>query len=103
MRIKWWKNPEVTPVEEYGFGADLSEYEDTTAYEMFENKWHYSDDKPVFFGHYWLSGSIDLQTEYVCCLDYSIGKRERLAAYRYEGENSLQRSKISYVSYGEMS
>jgi hypothetical protein len=103
MRVKWWKNPEVTPVEEYGFGADLSEYEGTTVYKMFENKWHYSDDKPVFFGHYWLGGSIDLQTEYVCCLDYSIGKKDRLAAYRYEGENSLQRSKISYVSYGEMS
>ena len=44
---------------------------------------------------YWLNGPIELQNEYVCCLDYSTGKKDRLAAYNYDGENSLLHSKYS--------
>jgi len=99
MRIKWWKNPEQTPAQDYGFGADLGEYDGVVAHEMFDNGWHYADQKPVFFGHYWLSGSIELQSEYVCCLDYSIGKKDRLVAYRHNGESSLLENNMMHVKY----
>lgn len=103
MRIKWWNDPAKTPVEKYGFGASLSEYAGTIADEMFHNEWHYSDQKPVFFGHYWLKGPVELQNEYVCCLDYSIGKKDKLAAYRYDGEGSLLPSKSLVVHYNDKS
>lgn len=99
MRIKWWKDPEKTPVQDYGFGADLSEYDGVMTNEMFNNEWYYSDEKPVFFGHYWFDGTIELQNEYVCCLDYSIGKNDRLVAYRYDGEQELNVANIVYVKY----
>jgi len=100
MRIKWWKKPESTPVQEYGFGADLTEFDGKMASGLFDGTWHYKDDKPVFFGHYWLSGIPELQNEYVCCLDYSIGKKEKLAAYRYNGEKKLHQKNLIYVSHG---
>lgn len=99
MRIKWWKDPEKTPFLDYGFGADLGEYDGVIANEMFNNEWYYSDEKPVFFGHYWLNGTIELQNEYVCCLDYSIGKKDRLVAYRYDGEQELNVANIVYVKH----
>jgi hypothetical protein len=101
MRIKWWKNPGHTPVQEYGFGADLSAYAGNVAKDLFENDWHYMDEKPVFFGHYWLSGEPTVQNEYGCCLDYSIGKKERLVAYRYNGEQKLDKKSLISVSHGE--
>ena len=99
MRIKWWKEPSSTPVQDYGFGADLNEYSGKTASELFNNVWHYSDDIPVFFGHYWLHDKIELQNKYVCCLDYSIGIKDRLAAYRYGGEKKLDEENFIHVPY----
>ena len=55
--------------------------------------------KPVFFGHYWLRGKPVLQRSNVCCLDYSIGKKDKLVAYRFEGENELEEEKLVWVNY----
>ena len=46
-------------------------------------------EKPVFFGHYWLTGEPAIQTPNVCCLDYSIAKGGKLVAYRFNGEDVL--------------
>lgn len=48
-----------------------------------------ADAPPVFFGHYWLRGTPQLQTDNVCCLDYSIAKGGSLVAYRWSGEARL--------------
>jgi len=56
---------------------------------------HYAArDKPVFFGHYWLQGVPELQTDNVCCLDYSVAKDGKLVAYRWDGEQVLKREKM---------
>ncbi len=99
MRIKWWNNPVGTPIEDYGFGADLSEYKGKMASDFVDENWHYADSKPVFFGHYWLKGTPTLQTNKVCCLDYSIGKKEKLVAYRFNGEESLNEKNFVYIDY----
>ncbi|WP_434661519.1 metallophosphoesterase [Paraburkholderia sp. A3BS-1L] len=49
----------------------------------------YTADKPVFFGHYWLTGTPKLQSSTVACVDYSAGKGGPLVAYRWEGETEL--------------
>jgi hypothetical protein len=55
------------------------------------------DDTPVFFGHYWLTGSIVLQSPTCACLDYSAGKGGPLVAYRFDGERQLSRGKFVWV------
>lgn len=49
----------------------------------------YVADKPVFFGHYWMSGDPHLQAPNVACTDWSAVAGGVLAAYRYSGESEL--------------
>jgi hypothetical protein len=46
-------------------------------------------DKPIFFGHYWMTGTPRLQADHMACLDYSAGKGGPLVAYRWDGESKL--------------
>lgn len=46
-------------------------------------------DKPIFFGHYWMTGTPRLQADHMACLDYSAGKGGPLVAYRWDGEAKL--------------
>ena len=52
---------------------------------------------PVFFGHYWLSGTPELLSDKVACVDYSVAKDGRLVAYRWDGEPTLDESKLHWV------
>ncbi len=47
-------------------------------------KFVYQDTKPVFFGHYWLTGTPIIEAPYALCLDYSAGKEGPLVAYRFD-------------------
>lgn len=50
----------------------------------------YDDAKPLFFGHYWLTGEPALLSDYICCVDYSAAMEEHpLVAYRFDGEPKL--------------
>ncbi|WP_137702375.1 metallophosphoesterase [Marimonas lutisalis] len=42
-----------------------------------------STAKPVFFGHYWLNGSLEMQASNALCLDYSAGRDGPLVSYRF--------------------
>ncbi|MDF1822255.1 MAG: metallophosphoesterase [Alcanivoracaceae bacterium] len=48
----------------------------------------YDDDKPVFVGHYWLTGEPEPLADNVACLDYSVVNRThgKLVAYRWDGQ-----------------
>jgi len=48
--------------------------------------------KPVFFGHYWMTGQPRIQASNVACLDYSVAKGGDLAAYQWGGEPVLDSS-----------
>jgi hypothetical protein len=56
----------------------------------------YSNEHPVFFGHYWMTGTPARQTAKVACVDYSAANDGPLVAYRFEGERELSAS--SFVS-----
>lgn len=47
------------------------------------------DGAPVFIGHYWMSGTPQLQSPKVACVDYSAAKDGPLVAYRWDGEQVL--------------
>jgi hypothetical protein len=49
----------------------------------------YDSAKPVFFGHYWMTGVPKPLASRVACVDYSAGKGDPLVAYRWDGEAEL--------------
>ena len=53
--------------------------------------------KPVFVGHYWLTGTPERLSNKVACVDYSVAKGGKLVAYRWDGELELDNSKLEWV------
>jgi hypothetical protein len=52
---------------------------------------------PVFFGHYWFTGTPQALTHNAACLDYSVARGGHLACYRWDGEQTLRESKFVFV------
>jgi hypothetical protein len=60
----------------------------------------YSDDKPVFVGHYWLRGTPEPMSDRVACLDYTVTEpapEGKLTAYRYEVGARMDREAFIWV------
>lgn len=98
IRIKWWENPaEMTyksiSVETIESLPDLP----IDMNEQISNEYYKSDDKIVFFGHYWRKGEPVFYRNNICCLDYSVAKGGLLVAYRFNGENKLDSNNLVYV------
>lgn len=53
--------------------------------------------KPLFIGHYWLTGKPKPITSNIACLDYSAVRFGRLVAYRMDGEMTLTKEKFKWV------
>jgi len=98
IRIKWWENPadmtyksiSVEPIE------NLPE-QPIEVSALTSTDYYPSNDKKVFFGHYWLKGEPSLYKENICCLDYIVAKGGKLVAYRLNGANKLEKSCLIYV------
>ena len=54
--------------------------------------------KPVFFGHYWLTGTPTVQSPRAACLDYSVARGGSLVAYRWDGEPELTSANLTWVN-----
>ncbi|NYT79697.1 metallophosphoesterase [Alcaligenaceae bacterium] len=65
----------------------------------------YDGKKPLFLGHYWLTGHPALLSKHIACLDYSIAAehtnategRGKLCAYRWQGERELSAQQFIWV------
>jgi len=57
------------------------------------------DAPPVFFGHYWMPAeqAPSLLAPNVACLDWSVARGGRLVAYRWDGERTLEPSRLAWV------
>jgi hypothetical protein len=97
VRIRWWDEEAVT----FRQAAHLPDH-DRQGLPDDEIPAHarikVSGDKPVFFGHYWMSGEPKWQSARAACVDYSAGKGGRLTAYRWDGRGPL--SAGQFVSVG---
>jgi hypothetical protein len=92
-RIKWWadKNDDTSErlfIRTKDLGKDtkaaingLSITDDFNAH---------AQDKPVFVGHYWMSGAPALLSTTLACLDYSAIHSGIQVGYRYQGERRLK-------------
>jgi hypothetical protein len=98
IRIKWWENPTTANYKEISI-EPLENLPDSPVMmdSVTSTEFYQPDDKPVFFGHYWLKGNPMLYKNNICCLDYSVAKHGYLAAYRFDGESILSVDKFVYV------
>ncbi len=98
IRIKWWLDPSSTTYRELSI-LHMEELPETTVAttQLSSTSFYQPDEKPVFFGHYWLKGEPALYRNNICCLDYSVAKKGHLVAYRYDGETILSADKLVAV------
>ncbi|WP_019935794.1 metallophosphoesterase [Oceanimonas smirnovii] len=61
----------------------------------------YDGHKPVFVGHYWLTGEPTPLNEHIACLDFSIAAKSdgKLCAYRWDGQPRLTAKQFCWVPY----
>lgn len=57
----------------------------------------YDHLKPVFFGHYWMTGHPSLQSPSAACVDYSAANGGPLVAYRWDAEVVLDARNFAWV------
>lgn len=100
MRLKWWLSPSGRTYHELCMPPSETVPHLPIPAEGTSLCGEYPDDAPpVFFGHYWLpfNDVIHLITPKVACLDFSIAKDGALAAYQWDGEQTLDPNKLVYV------
>jgi hypothetical protein len=95
VRVRWWDRDAAT----YRSGAmwDQDSRGDLPESPLPSHARLTLPDVPVFFGHYWLTGTPMLQAAMATCVDYSAGKGGPLVAYRFDGEPSLTTDHLVWV------
>lgn len=95
IRQKWWNNKAETWREVAMSVPDLKMLPDAKLPEGVMRSSYLTDAPPVFFGHYWMEGTLQLQAKNALCLDYSAGKDGPLVSYGAEpGSNELMLKNI---------
>lgn len=96
VRVRWWDNEATN----YRRAAMLTA-EEREALPEKPVPSHaligHDGGKLVFVGHYWLTGTPALLSDKVACVDYSLAKGGKLVAYRWDGEPTLDSSKLHWV------
>jgi hypothetical protein len=87
VRIDWWKQQPASY-------ADVSRTKVDDRAAMEAPLPHgvlpgYDELKPLFLGHYWMTGTPELLSPKIACVDYSAGKDGPLVAYCWRGEETL--------------
>ena len=84
-RIAWWRGGAKTWREAAISVPDPQAMPDRPLPDGVAFEFYPPDARPVFFGHYWLSGLPEIEAPNALCLDYSAGIDDNpLVAYRWE-------------------
>ena len=90
-RMRWWAEDEADM-------ARLAMLRDATPRTLKgrspKSRIAYTDDVPVFFGHYHLRQAPFITAPNAACLDFGAGSGRRLVAYRWSGESRLTPDKL---------
>ena len=97
VRIRWWDADAVTYCDLALAPDELRERLPRLPIER-DIRTLYDNTKPVFFGHYWMTGQPMAQTRTIACVDYSAGNGGPLVAYRWDGEDQLDNSNFTCVA-----
>lgn len=90
MRVRWWDDSADTLHKAFLGPEEWSAQipHDPIDSEIFRP--YDQSNKPVFFGHYWRSGTPRPLAPNLACLDYSVAREGgQLVAYRWAGEKIL--------------
>jgi len=113
LRLKWWMDSvdredyktydQIVRAEGKAFEKIKGLKIPQEIKEEMKDMWEIGEDhkSPVFFGHYWFSGSPHLLNSRAACLDYSLARRGKLVCYRWDGEQTLNSNKFVWVSYSQ--
>jgi len=99
MRVKWWDLNEQSSYRESAVSVPESSLSSLPTTKLPPDMLKpVSNDKPIFFGHYWMTGQPALLSAHIACLDWSVAKDNGpLAAYRFDGESTLDESKLEWA------
>jgi hypothetical protein len=101
IRSKWWDNTATTYQQTF---LGPKKVRDTLPNEKIspDSLVEYGkDEKPLFFGHYWMDGSQEIKplADNIACLDFSVARiGGKLVAYRFDGELIIDPRKMVSVS-----
>lgn len=100
-RIRWFLSPQGQTYRTYAL-TDKIDCDLELESSVIEAAAPYPKDaKPVFVGHYWLSGDRpELLADNVACVDYSVAKGGFLCAYRWNGEQKLSNDNFVWAGGG---
>lgn len=90
IRVRWWDPAPGKNYRSIAVSPSPEIMAESLAPEDGARLAGYSDEIPVFFGHYWLEDATPvILSPYVACLDFSVANGGYLAAYRWKGEGEL--------------
>ncbi len=99
IRNKWWLKAGNHLYTEIAVEENINLPDEIVPSEFDAEFAYYSENEPpVFFGHYWKTGTPQLIAKNICCLDYSIARSGKLLAYRWSGEKILNEKNFVYVT-----
>ncbi len=96
VRVRWWDESATT----YLAAAILPEAARNALPEAAipeQARIPVGPGKPVFFGHYWMTGTPSPLSLTAACVDYSAGNGGVLVAYRWDGETELDAAHFAWV------
>lgn len=98
IRTEWWNQQALTYRDLAMVPADVIERIPHTPVPN-DILPGYKGDKPLFVGHYWLTGTPAPLNDHIACLDYSVagGTKGKLCAYRWDGEQTLRQEQFVWV------
>jgi hypothetical protein len=94
VRLRWWDQG-ATTFRKAALGLEGRESELPDS--ILPRDFRYHESTPVFFGHYWLNGSPAITAPNAACLDFSVARKGYLTAYRWSGENELNKQSLVSV------
>ncbi|TWU47044.1 metallophosphoesterase [Rubripirellula reticaptiva] len=97
VRIKWYENGVGRSYRQHHLGSDEVPDVRIVDSDLASFQTYPRDASPVFFGHYWLTGTPSPLASNVACTDYSVAKGGKLVAYRWDGEQTLSADKFHWV------
>jgi len=106
VRVKWWNGDAQNWRQVAMSVPDISQLPDSPLPDDLLTGIYPADAKPVFFGHYWMSGEPELQSVNALCLDYSAGENGPLASYSISAGQrhlDLESVMLHWVNLGRVS
>lgn len=98
-RIRWWDKEAKTYQEAFMGPESARNYIPNEPIIGDHSIEYLAHEPPVFLGHYWFDTVPEPLTNNIACLDYSVAKEDgNLVAYRWDGEETLDRRKFISVN-----